>query len=112
MCEKSEAILITEKVAGQAKTLLGDALDAVVLYGSYARGDYDEESDIDIMIRIDCSPERLDELREVFIRLANSLSLEYGVEVSVSLADTATYDRYKRFLPYYESIESEGIKIA
>ncbi|MBQ6021092.1 MAG: nucleotidyltransferase domain-containing protein [Clostridia bacterium] len=112
MCEKNEAIRIGEDVAERAKTILGQALSAVVLYGSYARGDYDDESDIDIMVRIDCTPERLNELRETFIGIANELSLEHGVEVSVSLADAATYDRYKRFLPYYESIESEGIKIA
>ncbi|WP_082111607.1 nucleotidyltransferase domain-containing protein [Spirosoma radiotolerans] len=28
----------------------GDRLCDVILYGSYARGDYDEESDIDFMI--------------------------------------------------------------
>ena len=35
--------------------LLGDRLKKVILYGSYARGDYSENSDIDIMILTDFS---------------------------------------------------------
>ena len=36
-----------------ARESLGDKLDKVILYGSYARGDYDDESDIDIMVLAD-----------------------------------------------------------
>ncbi|WP_456367169.1 nucleotidyltransferase domain-containing protein, partial [Thermococcus sp.] len=28
----------------------GDSIEEVILFGSYARGDYDEESDIDLLI--------------------------------------------------------------
>ena len=34
----------------QVKDILGDKLTKIILYGSYARGDYKENSDIDIMI--------------------------------------------------------------
>ena len=112
MCDKNDAILIGEAAAQKTRAILGEDPDAVVLYGSYARGDYDEESDVDIMIRINCSRERLNELRAAFIELADALSMEYGVEVSLSVTDSATYERYKNYLPYYENIESEGIKIA
>ena len=33
--------------------LYGDRLKAVYLFGSYARGDYDESSDLDVMIVLD-----------------------------------------------------------
>ena len=44
---------ITDIMQGFAKdvrNLLGSTLDSVIVYGSYARGDYDENSDIDIII--------------------------------------------------------------
>ena len=41
---------IVLKFSQQVKKLLGQKLDKVILYGSYARGDYNEHSDIDIMI--------------------------------------------------------------
>ena len=35
-------------------------LKSVILYGSYARGDYTPDSDIDIMILVDLSVEEMD----------------------------------------------------
>ncbi len=52
--------------------LYGDRLRDVVLYGSYARGDYDDESDIDLMVIL--NDEQVDTIHEVF-RLCN-LTLE------------------------------------
>lgn len=34
----------------EVKRVLGEDMDKVIVYGSYARGDYDEHSDIDIMV--------------------------------------------------------------
>lgn len=34
----------------QVKEILGKRLKKVILYGSYARGDYNKQSDVDIMI--------------------------------------------------------------
>ena len=34
----------------EMKRILGENLKKVILYGSYARGDYTENSDIDIMV--------------------------------------------------------------
>jgi len=46
MCSQSILNEITNKVVRAARECLGDKLDRVILYGSYARGDYDDESDI------------------------------------------------------------------
>ena len=40
MCTKNQLHIITQKIADEAKDRLGAKLEAVVLYGSYARGDY------------------------------------------------------------------------
>lgn len=112
MCTKSELNIITTAVAEEAKRLLGDKLDSVILYGSYARGDYDDESDIDIMVRIVTTTDKLREYRQMFIHLASELSLEYDIDVSVTLADTESFNRYHRALPFYANVEREGIKIA
>jgi len=39
--------------AAECKALFGGKLCDLRLFGSYARGDYDEESDIDILIVLD-----------------------------------------------------------
>ena len=42
MCTESELKIVTTTVIQEAKRLFGDKLESVVLFGSYARGDYDE----------------------------------------------------------------------
>jgi predicted nucleotidyltransferase len=76
----------------QARTLLraltqglsriyGDRLRGVYLYGSYARGSQDPESDLDVLIVLadfDHYGEELDRTSE----LVAALSLEHGIAVS------------------------------
>ena len=44
---------VAQKVLNAAKDALGERLDKVILFGSYARGDFDNESDFDIFVLAD-----------------------------------------------------------
>ena len=44
--KRSELDIVLKELTEQIYDLLGDKLDKVVLYGSYARGDNTEESDV------------------------------------------------------------------
>ncbi len=112
MCTKSELNIITSAVAEKAKRLLGDKLDAVILYGSYARGDYDDESDIDIMVRVIGSADDLRQYRNSLVDYSSDLSLEYGLTVSLLLYDSETYDRYKNVMPFLINVQKDGVKVA
>ena len=48
-----------QKFINEVKKILGDRLKKVILYGSYARGDYNKKSDVDIMILTDLSFEEI-----------------------------------------------------
>jgi type I restriction enzyme S subunit len=61
--------------------LYGQHLKAVVLFGSYARGDYSEDSDIDVMIVLSDYQNygaEIDRSGE----LISQLSLDYGISIS------------------------------
>lgn len=49
----AELKLILDELIQKILPIFGSKLKRVILFGSYARGDYDEESDIDVMFLID-----------------------------------------------------------
>lgn len=53
MCSRDQAILILGEVYSACNPIFGYAIKDTYLYGSYARGDYHEESDIDILLAVD-----------------------------------------------------------
>ena len=92
MCTKNQLHIITQKIADEAKDRLGAKLEAVVLYGSYARGDYDDDSDIDIMVRVICTRDQLENYRHILSDVASSLSIESQTWKAVGLP------QYPRFV--------------
>ena len=55
--------IIQEFIKG-VKSILGERLKKIILYGSYARGDYNDSSDIDIMILTDLSDDEIIKYRD------------------------------------------------
>lgn len=64
------------------QTLYGNRLNEVILYGSYARGDYDDESDVDLMILLnDNQVDTYAEIRKIMI-VETGFLLKYGLLIS------------------------------
>lgn len=95
------------------KTALGDNLVSVILYGSYARGDFNEESDIDIMALVDFPAAHTPQYRGDVNKIASRLSLESEkcITVSIMLQDTETFSRYQDILPFFSNVLSEGVRL-
>jgi len=98
-----------DKFDNRFKDIFKDSLTDVILYGSYARGDYDEESDIDIVALVDMDRMELKKYFKQVVELSSEINLEYGVMLSPSVLPYKEYEKYKNDLPYYSNIQSEGI---
>ena len=92
--------------------IYGKHLKSVILYGSYARGDYDDASDIDIMIIADVDREDLFRYKKPIIKATSELGLENDVVITATLKDKKTFEQYKNALPFYQSVLREGVKVA
>lgn len=90
--------------------LNGKILDAY-LYGSYARGDYHKESDIDIFLVADIEDRELRQLRDEIAEIGSNLSLKYDVTISVVVKAAKQFEQYKGVLPYYQNVLREGVTI-
>ena len=66
----------------KVKLLLEKRLKKVILYGSYARGDYNDLSDIDIMILTDFSDVEIEEYRDKISDIAFDIELDTGYIIS------------------------------
>ena len=86
--------------------LYGQRLKAVYLFGSYARGDYDANSDLDVMIVLGTYKSYWEELVRSE-ELASDLSLEHNVTVSRTIM---TEEKWKKGdLPVLRNVRAEGI---
>lgn len=113
MCSKSELHIILSEIAKTANETFGEHLDSVILYGSYARGDYTPDSDIDIMILVKgIVPEELWRYKESIIHKESELGLQYDLLIATTIKDIETFTKYLDVLPFYQNVMKEGIKVA
>ena len=86
--------------------IYGDKLKAVYLYGSYARGDYRQGSDVDVMILLSDYRNYWEELRRS-TDLASDISLEYDVTVSRLIMKEIQWKESD--MPVLRNIHKEGV---
>jgi predicted nucleotidyltransferase len=106
---KSEIDLIMSELLERTIQIFGNKLKKVVLYGSYARGDFDEESDMDVMFLVDKEEAELRKDVDKVISLETEIGLQYDVFISPLLQSNAKFLKYLPVIPFYQNIEKEGI---
>ena len=89
--------------------ILGSRVKKIILYGSYARGDYDYESDIDIMILVDMMPEELVKHRRIFNDFSTDIDLNYNVVLSSKLQSKQFFNEWKNTLTFYQNVIKDGV---
>ncbi|KJS88777.1 MAG: DNA polymerase III subunit beta [Peptococcaceae bacterium BICA1-8] len=100
---------ILSEVVKDVKNLYGEKLKEIVLYGSYSRGQNDDESDIDLLILIDIDES---ELKYYDKKLNNIISdIGYRHMKVLSLIDIS-YEKFNHWVdvvPFYKNVKNEGI---
>lgn len=89
--------------------MLGNRLKKVILYGSYARGDYNKNSDVDIMILTDLNDNELIEYRIKIRDLACDLELENDIVISPIVRNIDKYNNRINIVPFYMNVQKEGV---
>ena len=111
MCTRIQLDNISQQITQSYRSVYGDNIVAIYLYGSYAREDYDGESDVDITAIVKGDRIELqNKLKQVW-DISADIGLENDVIVSPTVIPFDEYERYKHILPYYMNIQKEGKQI-
>ena len=96
----------------QVQRVLGKSLKKVILYGSYARGDYRENSDIDIMVLTTLTDEEIRQIKTTIYDVAFDFQMEYGVDISVIIKNEEHFNYWLGALPFYDNVQKEGVVLS
>jgi len=97
--------LLAELKQGLAK-IYGDRLKAVYLFGSYARGDYEDDSDVDVMIVLSDYQNYGAEI-DLSGGLISQLSLRHGISISRVIMKEIQWQASDT--PLLRNIRAEGV---
>lgn len=104
--EKQGVRAFAEKV----KRLLGSSLLEFSVFGSKVRGDFDQESDIDILVVIEDEDWRV---REEVVKIASDINMEYECNISPVIYSRREHEMNRYFgTLFIKEIEREGVPIA
>lgn len=110
MSENQKQIIMKDIVSGLQRIAKKD-LKAIFLYGSYARGDYSQESDIDIAVLLNCDRIEMKKYTDALADLMVDLNLKHDILISFCCIPHAEFTEKKGILPFYKNIEREGVNL-
>ena len=96
------------------RKIYGSHLKTVILYGSYARGDFQKSSDIDIMILTDLEDEELIQYRDKIWDFAYDVEFENNFDITLSplVKNIDKFNYWLDTLPFYMNVKKEGVVLS
>lgn len=99
---------LLDRLSAELRGLYGERYQGLVLYGSYARGEADGGSDVDLLLLLEGETDPVTELRKVH-PIKWPLALEAGY--TVALVPVGVGEYLKPEEPYLHNALKEGVPI-
>lgn len=93
----------------EVKRILGNRLKKIVLYGSYARGDYNNSSDVDIMILTDLTDAEISEYSNIIWEKCADIEIDIGLVISPLIRNIDSFNSWQSVKPFYMNVINEGV---
>lgn len=102
---------VLQRMVNLYRTVYGADIMHIVLYGSYARHDNDDESDLDLAAIVRGDRKNLQKKLYALWDMTDEINLEYGIIISPTVIPYDEFITYQQILPYYRAIKEEGVEI-
>ena len=98
----------------EVNKILGNRVKKIILYGSYARGDFNEGSDIDIMILTDLTDDEIVTCRSKIYHVAYDIEFDNNFDIALSpiVKNIDKFNYWLDALPFYINIQKEGVVLS
>lgn len=83
----------------------------IILYGSYARGDFNQNSDIDIMILVNNQENEISDYEEKIYDMTYDFNCKYGTEIMPIVKSVGQFEYWKKAYMFYKNVDEEGVLI-
>ena len=99
------------RLCADVQTLFPGGEVESILFGSYARGEEQPDSDLDVLLLVNESRETISKRNWQIGDLAAEYLLDYGVVVSPIVENRSYFYNNTDVLPFYRNIQREGVRI-
>lgn len=93
------------------RNIYGLHLRQIILYGSYARGDFNSDSDIDIMILLDLSDSDIKEYRRQLSDMTFDFNMDNDIDIKPIAKNEGHYNKWVNSYPFYTNVDRDGVTL-
>lgn len=102
---------LLEEYVIEVSKIYGKYLKSVILYGSYARGDFRPDSDIDIMILVDLTDLEIKDFRHQLSGATYDFNEKYDLDIKPIAKSDAHFKKWLDVYPFYMNVQKEGVEL-
>lgn len=95
----------------ELQNIYGKHLQSVILYGSYARGDFTKDSDVDIMILLNLTDEEIKEYRHQLSERTYDFYMVNDLDIKPIAKSKEHFLKWVDNYPFYANVNREGVKL-
>lgn len=100
---------VKNAVVREISTAFRDDCRKIILYGSYARGDYTDDSDVDIAILTNSDRNQVKKYNSLIDDVAAQIGTDTMAVVNFVCLPLAEYEEKKSWYPYFMNIARDGV---
>ena len=105
MSQTTKSLL--EQYVMEVRKIYGSHLRSIILYGSYARGDFNKDSDI--MILVDISDLELKAYSQELSYMTYDFNLDNDLDIKPIAKSEEHFRKWVANYPFYSNVRNEGV---